>query len=145
MRKAGTMMVMAGLLSLVFAARAGASRADHTTVTITTFTHETPVLTLKHPRRFKVPSADSYVVFSGLNWKNWGGRRAVAHGKATTCDETGCRSHGTKLVADRRQSCAGAFTYERMTASVIPLYGAGPIELPVELVPCEQPLLPGQD
>lgn len=129
--------VISLLLALALAPAAGASRADHTTVIMGSFDHNGTIDVLRHPQHFKVESADSYVVFSGLSWRHWGGRRPVARGKATTCDYlSGCHSHPTVLKANKRRRCADDYSYERMTASVIPLYGNGPFELPVERAGC---------
>jgi hypothetical protein len=125
------------LLAAAGASPALASRADHTTTVMGSFDHNGAIQVLRHPRRFKVESADSYVLFSNLHWRHWGGRVAVAGGNATTCDYTGsCSSHRTRLVANRRQRCADDYSYEQMTASEIPLYGRGPFELPVEETAC---------
>ena len=132
------LVVVLGMVVVVPAASAGI-KAERTSFTITSFTGE-GAQTLEHPRRFQVDSADSYVVFSGLRWRNWGGRRAVARGKATTCAEiSGCVSRRTKLVANQRRGCFGEYwNYFHMTASVVPLYGDGPLVLPLERFPCEK-------
>jgi hypothetical protein len=138
------MVVVLGLL--VAAPAASAAKAGRTSVTVAAFDHDGTIVTVKQPRRFKVNSADSYVIFANLRWRGWGGARAVGHGKATTCDGTSCRSHATKLVADQLHGCFDEYwNYGRLTASVVPLYGGGPIELQVEVAPCEKPLLPGQN
>jgi hypothetical protein len=139
-RPVGVALVALGLCALVLGvvgAAAASGSSKPTTVTIGSFDHEGPVATLRHPRRFKVESADSYVVFSGLRWRHWGARHAVAHGYAKTCDYlSGCHSHRTTLRADRRHACLDGYAYGRVVASVVPLYGGRPIELPVEEAPC---------
>jgi hypothetical protein len=120
------------LLASAFLGWAAANRAAHTTATLESFDHNGIVDVVRHPRRFKVESADSYVVFSGLQWSHWGGQRSIAAGGARTCDYAGnCSSAHTRLVAGRRQRCGDDFSYDQITATVIPLYGQGPFELPV--------------
>jgi hypothetical protein len=98
---------------------------------IESFDHNGIVQVLRKPRRFKVESADSYVVFSDLRWRGWGSKHAIGRGKVTTCDYHTCHRSHTKLIADRRARCFDDYSYRRIIATNIPLYGGHPIELPV--------------
>lgn len=85
----------------------------------------------RHPSRFRVDAEDSTVTFMRLRWRGWGKRRAVARGRARTCDLLSgeCQTHRVRLVADGMVGCVRYRLYGRVVARGIPLYGHR-VELP---------------
>jgi hypothetical protein len=97
---------------------------------------DAPAHYAQHPHRFTVAAADSWVVFKALRWHRWGAAQAVAHGRATACEEGGiegrrCESGRVRLVAAeiRYSHCAAAELYRRLTAFGVPEHGHR-LELP---------------
>lgn len=93
---------------------------------------------LRHPRRFRVESADSYVVFYKLRWRHWGARHSRGRGWLKVCDyESGCNPrHRAHLLASRRLRCPAGrpdgYSYRRMTTTGLIEYGStGRTKLPV--------------
>lgn len=96
--------------------------------------------TLEHPSGFRVSSADSEVVFKHLRWRHWGGRRAQAQGRATTCGSGGlegyvCHSGRVRLLANYRRICGDIGYYENLLAFRVPDYGSK-VQMPMGPVEC---------
>lgn len=124
--------VAAALAVLAIGASLAPGHDGKTVAVVGSFDHSSCCKTIKHPRSFKVHSADSAVRFHDLHWRRWGAHKAVARGKATTCDYTRrCETSKTKLVATHPKRCGAIAEYKKMTASHIPMYGNGPFSLPV--------------
>lgn len=122
------------------AAGASGSSADPTVVTVENLDLRGPEQTLERPRRFELRSGNLSVVFLGLTWRHWGAPRSVGSGMVRTCgSSSGCRTRATVLRAGSRQRCGGEYFYDRLTVSDVPMLGAGPVELPVETIPCASP------
>lgn len=137
MKHAGLLALATTICFAALAAPSAGSVSDHTTITIGSFHDDGTIQVLKHPKRFRVNSADSYVVFKNLKWKHWGSRTTSAKGRATTCSYGyGCTSADVTLRANSRSKCDDDYQYRAFSAVGIPNYGGGRISLPVEPLGC---------
>jgi hypothetical protein len=91
----------------------------------------------RRPHRFHLTSADSGITFTSLHWRYWGGRTAIATGRARGCGEGGpegphCDSGRVRLIADHLGTCSltGYGFYQRLVVIHAPFY-SGRLEIPV--------------
>lgn len=90
----------------------------------------------QRPHHFRVTSEESEIKFKRLKWRNWGGSKATARGRAKTCIyETTCQTGPVRLVARSLTACGAGRIYLLLDAYKVPMYGPK-VEVPIGAAGC---------